>query len=113
MLSSLTRYLFWQDQQEFADAVPASGEDVQAAGHLVKSKESQEFGTAPATWPSWLQVYKTMVNCHVEPSITTFGTLISAASNANDYAVVKEASLGCITACAALLHGKPCNLLQP
>ena len=54
-----------------------------------------------------------MVNCHVEPSITTFGTLISAASNANDYAVVKEASRGCITNRAALHCGKHCTSLQP
>ena len=54
-----------------------------------------------------------MVSCHVEPSITTFGTLISAASNANDYAVVKEASFGCITISAALHHGKLCKFMQP
>ena len=45
------------------------------------------------TWqyvPRTLQVYQTMVARGVRPSIATFGTLITAASDTGDIAAVKQ-----------------------
>lgn len=45
------------------------------------------------------QVFMTMMHSGVELTITTFGTLLIAAAETHDYALVQEASPACLAPC--------------